>query len=87
MKHMRIVWKDTGGYNKNPFPYRGKTIYACGDGWSFDGDDNIYKTGDCAKNAVDKALGGVGRQGESPSRKRRDAEIIGKKTGSDQTTA
>lgn len=84
MKHIKVVWKDSGGHARKPFTYRKKRIYVYGDGWTMDNDDNIYRTAECAKNAVDKALGGVGAKGADKRRQSRGIRIIGKKTDSIQ---
>ncbi len=79
---MRIVWKDTAVTRKD-FKYRGYWVEGYGEGWTITipGDDNIYRTNRCAKNAIDKALGLEGRKKLKTLPKRLECpiEIIGKK--------
>lgn len=79
---MRIVWKDTVLERKN-MPYRGYSIEAYNnDGWTsgMPGDNNIYKTSRCAKNAIDEVLGLDGlRDGRALKRHAYGYEIIGHK--------
>lgn len=48
-----------------PVKYRGHMICGSELGWTIDieGDDNIYKTNYCARNAIDQHLGGYGQLG------------------------
>lgn len=77
---MRIVWKDSFINNYKPVKYRDRIIQNTSNGWVTDlpGDDNIYRTRNCALNAVDKILGVDGIKRRS---KRMDEgiDIIGKK--------
>lgn len=79
---MRIVWKDTA-VTRADFKYRGYWVEGYGDGWTINipGDDNIYRTNRCAKNAIDKALGLEGRKKlkNLPKRLECGIDIIGKK--------
>ena len=51
---MRIVWKDSAIERKD-FKYRGYWVEGYGDGWTVNipGDNNVYRTNRCAKNAID----------------------------------
>lgn len=77
---MRIVWKDSFINNCKPVKYRERYIQNSSDGWVTDipGDNNIYRTRNCALNAVDKILGEEGIKRRS---KRLDSgiDIIGTK--------
>lgn len=75
---MRIVWKDSITYKE--YRYRKHTIHKYKGGWAVDlpGDNNIYYSIDCAENAVDKALGGLGQKGSS-KRIAKGIIIIGEK--------
>ena len=80
---MRVVWKDS--YNgrvkhKEGNKYRNCYIERFKGGWIVDlpGDDNIYRTLDCACNAIDKALGGKTRK-DASARQAKGIEIIGTK--------
>jgi hypothetical protein len=76
---MRIVWKDTAVVRKD-FKYRGYWVEGYGDGWtvSIPGDDNVYRTNRCGKNAIDMALGLEGiRGGKGPERLKHGVDIIG----------
>lgn len=79
---MRIVWKDTA-VTRADFKYRGYWVEGYKNGWSttLPGDDNIYRTNRCAKNAIDKALGLEGRKKlkNLPKRLEYGIDIIGKK--------
>ena len=65
---MRVVWRDNNGKPCPPAKYRDVTITRYNDGfiqgWILDvpNDDNIYVSQDCAKNAIDKILGGTARR-------------------------
>ena len=78
---MRIVWKDTA-VARADFKYRGYWVEGYLNGWTIaiPGDNNIYKTNRCAKNAIDKALGLDGlRHKKIPNRLAYGIEIIGTK--------
>ena len=78
---MRIVWKDSTVARSNA-KYRGYVIKSYSTGWITDmsGDNNIYKTKRCAKNAIDEALGfDKGKYKKLPERLSHGIEIIGKK--------
>lgn len=78
---MRIVWKDSTVARSNA-KYRGYVIKSYSTGWITDvpGDDNIYKTKRCAKNAIDEMLGiEDGKYKKLPERLKHGIEIIGKK--------
>ena len=78
---MRIVWKDTAVVRKD-FKYRGYWVEGYGDGWTVNipGDDNVYRTNRCGKNAIDMALGLEGiRGGKRPERLKHGVDVIGKK--------
>lgn len=78
---MRIVWKDTA-VTRSDFKYRGYWIEGYKNGWtiSIPGDNNVYRTNRCAKNAIDEALGYEGRKHHKlPKRLEEGFEIIGKK--------
>lgn len=79
---MRIVWKDTA-VTRADFKYRGYWVEGYKNGWTVNipGDDNIYRTNRCAKNAIDKALGLEGRKKlkNLPKRLEYGIDIIGTK--------
>lgn len=78
---MRIVWKDTAVV-RSDFKYRGYWIEGYNGGWtiSIPGDDNIYRTIRCAKNAIDEILGADGRKHKkTPERVKYGYEIVGKR--------
>ena len=78
---MRIVWKDTA-VTRADFKYRGYWVEGYRGGWtvSIPGDNNIYRTNRCAKNAIDEALGLDGLMHKKlPKRLSYGVEIIGKK--------
>lgn len=78
---MRIVWKDSTVARSNA-TYRGYVIKSYSTGWVTDapGDNNIYKTKRCAKNAIDEAFGYSGMRNEKlPKRLEYGYEIIGRK--------
>ena len=58
---MRIVWKDSATPNFKPLKYRGYMITGSEDGWmsGYPGDDNLYKSCESAKAAINKHLGVV----------------------------
>ena len=65
---IRITWKDTNTRGCPPVTYRKISIARYDDGikkgWTIgiDGDKNIYASQDCARNAINKALGGKPRK-------------------------
>lgn len=78
---MRIVWKDST-VARSDAKYRGYVIESYSTGWvtNIPGDNNIYKTKRCAKNAIDEALGFDGmRNKATPRRLAYGIEIIGTK--------
>lgn len=79
---MRIVWKDSS-VTRSDFKYRGYWVEGYKNGWtvSIPGDNNIYRTNRCAKNAIDQALGLEGRKKlkDLPKRLEYGIDIIGKK--------
>lgn len=78
---MRIVWKDTA-VERADFKYRGYWIEGYKNSWTvtIPGDNNIYKTNRCARNAIDEALGYEGRKHHKlPKRLKYGYEIIGTK--------
>lgn len=79
---MRVIWKDSEIKKFKPMKYRDHMIYGTSAGWTVDikGDDNIYKTNYCARNAIDKHLGGHGQLG-CAKRQRYGITIVGKKNG------
>lgn len=79
---MRIVWKDSA-VSRADFKYRGYWVEGYKNGWTVNltGDNNIYRTNRCAKNAIDKALGLEGRKQlkNLPKRLEHGIDIIGQK--------
>ena len=78
---MRIVWKDTA-VTRSDFKYRGYWVEGYGQGWtiSVPGDNNVYRTNRCAKNAIDETLGYEGRKHHKlPKRLEHGYDIIGTK--------
>ena len=78
---MRIVWKDSAIERKD-FKYRGYWVKGYKDGWviNLPGDNNIYRTNRCAKNAIDESLGYEGRKHKKlPKRLADGIDIIGTK--------
>lgn len=82
--NMRIVWKDSAPKAFKPVQYRGYVVTGSKKGWTtnVEGDDNIYKTHYCAKNAIDKYLGGAGQKG-CAKRQAYGITIVGKKNKSE----
>lgn len=60
---MRVIWKDTNAKTCPPMMYRKVEIKRYEDdnikGWTIaiEGDNNVYASQDCARNAIIKALG------------------------------
>ena len=78
---MRIIWKDSVA-TRSDFKYRGYCIEGYKNGWAINipGDNNVYRTNRCAKNAIDKALGLEGRKHKKlPKRLTDGIDIIGTK--------
>ena len=80
---MRVVWKDSynGRVKHNEGnKYRNCYIERFKGGWIVDlpEDDNIYRTLDCACNAIDKVLGGKTRK-DASARQAKGIKIIGTK--------
>ena len=79
---MRIVWKDTAVTRKD-FQYRGYWIEGYKSGWvtNIPGDDNVYRTNRCCKNAIDLYLGLEGAKKYKKPVKRREygCDVIGKR--------
>ena len=75
---MRIVWKDSTVARSNA-KYRGYSIESYSTGWvtNIPGDNNIYKTKRCTKNAIDEAL--CVKHKKLPERITHGIEVIGKK--------
>lgn len=76
---MRIVWKDTA-VTRADFKYRGYWVEGYKNGWtiSIPGDNNVYRTNRCAKNAIDEVLGYEGRKHHKlPKRLEEGYEVIG----------
>ena len=78
---MRIVWKDSA-VTRSDFKYRGYWIEGYQNGWTINipGNNNIYRTNRCTKNAIDEDLGYEGRKHHKlPKRLEYGYKIIGKK--------
>lgn len=78
---MKIVRKDTA-VARADFKYRGYWVKGYGEQWtiSLPGDDNVYRTNRCAKNAIDEALEHDGRKHHKlPKRLEYGYNIIEKK--------
>lgn len=79
---MRIVWKDTAA-KKEDFTYRKYTIEGYHRGWivNIPGDNNVYRTVRCVKNAIDEYIDLSGNNTFNHVAKRREFgyDIIGKK--------
>lgn len=56
---MRVVWRDTALSHFKPLKYRGYVITGSVKGWStgYPGDDNLYKSLEDAKVAINQHLG------------------------------
>ncbi|MBR5320782.1 MAG: hypothetical protein IKY90_04315 [Oscillospiraceae bacterium] len=80
MTTIRVVWKDQNGKPCPPAKYRKVTITRYNNGWVLDlpGDNNIYASQDCAKNAIDEILGGTARRNVE-KRLLKGVKIIGQK--------
>lgn len=78
---MRVIWKDSEVKTHKPMKYRNYMIYGTSAGWTVDieGDDNIYKTNYCARNAIDKYLGGTAQKRGCAKRQGYGITIVGKK--------
>lgn len=65
---MRVIWKDSNSNTCPPVIYKKVKIERYDNeglrGWTIDidGDNNIYASQDCAKNAIIKATGGKPRK-------------------------
>lgn len=77
---MRIVWKDSNAKDFKPKEYRGYIVTGYNGGWitNIDVDNNIYKTRDCALNAIDVHLGGSSHKGRA-KRRENGIHVIGTK--------
>lgn len=80
MNCIRVVWKDQNGRSCPPSTYRKVTMTRYKSGWILDipENNNIYASQDCAKNAIDKILGGTPRR-RVESRLKKGIKIIGEK--------
>ena len=78
MNHIRVTWKDQNGRPCPPTTYRKVTMTRYKSGWILDipGNKNIYTSQDCAKNAIDKILGGTARR-HVESRLKKGIKILG----------
>ena len=78
MNHIRVTWKDQNGRACPPAEYRKVTMTRYKSGWILDipEDKNIYASQDCAKNAIDKILGGTTRRNVE-SRLKKGIKILG----------
>lgn len=81
-QHIRVVWKDSFTFEGSKYIHRKIAIEGYGKGWTIniEGDDNIYKTRESARNAIDKALGKEGMKRAAKGRAEEGIIIIGKKT-------
>ena len=61
------------------YNYRNHLITRYKGGWVVTGDNNIYLSVDCASNAIDKKLGGIGSRGTNLLRKSKGITVIGTK--------
>lgn len=61
---MRVIWKDSLANPCPPYEYRKIGITRYKKGWilGIEGNNNIYASVDCAKNAIDEILGGTARR-------------------------
>jgi hypothetical protein len=77
---IRVIWKDNNGKPCPPTTYRNVTMTRYKNGWILDieSDNNIYASQDCAKNGIDKILGGKPRR-NGEKRKAKGIKIIGTK--------
>lgn len=78
---MRIVWKDSAKPKEyEPIQYRGIYLFGTPEGWEINikGNENLYKSHYCAKNAIDEYYGDFGEHG-TEKRKRYGVQIIGQK--------
>lgn len=80
MTHIRVTWRDNNGKPCPPQKYRNVTMTRYNSGWILDlpGNNNIYSSLDCAKNAIDKILGGTARR-HVHSRLKKGIKILGVK--------
>lgn len=80
MTHIKVVWRDTKVHEGKAYTHRKQTIKGYREGWITDleGDDNIYKTCDSAKNAIDNVLGDKGKRRDAGKRAAEGIRIIGK---------
>ena len=62
--HIRVTWRDQNGHPCPPARYRKVTMTRYKSGWILDlpGNNYIYASQDCAKNAIDEILGGTARR-------------------------
>lgn len=81
---MRVIWKDSSPKTKigQVLMYRDYAVTGYDDGWitNLPGDKNIYFPRECALNAIDKAIGGYGRNGKA-KRHELGITVIGTKEG------
>lgn len=80
MTHIRVVWRDDNGRACPPASYRKVTMTRYNSGWILDlpGNNNIYASQECAKNAIDEILGGTARRHVN-SRLKKGIKILGVK--------
>lgn len=81
---MRVIWKDSSPKTKvgQVLKYRDYEVTGYGDGWitNLPGDNNIYFPRECALNAIDKHIGGYGRNGKA-ERLALGIKVVGTKDG------
>ena len=75
---VRVTWKDSRANPCPPATYRNVTMTRYQNGWVLDlpSDNNIYASQDCAKNAIDKTLGGTARR-HVESRLKKGIKVLG----------
>ena len=63
MKKVRVTMRATLEHKRHPSEWRGHSIERKENGWGIEFDDEIYKTKQSAKNAIERYIGFPWRKG------------------------
>ena len=66
MKKVRVTMKATLEHKRHPSEWRGHIIERRENGWGIEFDEEIYKTKQSAKNAIEMYIGFKGRGADKP---------------------